>query len=127
MRSSSPTARQIKIMIEIDDLFDYTMSDAFVSETRPHPYRTGFRSRRYPARPSIKQLLALPDREFNRYLRNGCRMPHDLLDFREELLEIRRQLTDLQRQIRAMTSHNSTPTSVRPVEKTKGLDVDRRS
>lgn len=54
-------------------------------------------------------------------------MPHDLLDFREELIEIRCQLSDLQRQIRSMTSHNSTPTSVRPVEKTKGLDVDRRS
>lgn len=105
---------------------DYSMSDTFVSETRTRPYRIGFRSRRYSVRPSIKQVLALPDREFNRYLRNGCRMPHDLLDFREELLEIRRQLSDLQRQLRAMTAHNSTPTSVRPVE-SKGLDVDRRS
>lgn len=103
-----------------DDVFDYVMSDTFVSETRTHPYRIGFRSRRYSTRPSIKQLLALPDREFGRYLRNGCRMPHDLLDFRDELLDLRRQLNDLQSQVQALTSSNRETASVSAAER-KGL------
>jgi hypothetical protein len=109
---------------ESADIFDYVMAETFVSETRTRPYRLGFRSRRYSARPSIKQLLALPDREFNHYLRNGCRMPHDLLDLREEQIEIRRQLSDLQRQVGAMTSGGGK-TTVSSVER-KGLDVSRR-
>lgn len=109
-----------------DDGYDYVMSDTFVSETRPHPYRIGCRTRRYSTRPSIKQLLALPDREFDRYLRNGCRMPQDLLDFREELHHLRRQLNDLQSQVRALTSSNRKTVSANPVER-KGLDVSRRA
>lgn len=105
---------------------DYSMSDTFVSETRTRPYRIGFRARRYSARPSIKALLALPDREFDRYLRNGCRMPHALLDFREELFDLRRLLHVLQNQVRALTSLNSNAASVSPVER-KGLDVERRA
>lgn len=109
-----------------DDIFDYPMGDTFVSETRRRPYRIGFRFRRYPARPSIKQLLALPDREFDRYLRNGCRMPHNVGDFREELLDLRRQLRDLQNEVRALIPPNSKPISVSRVER-KGLDVSRRA
>lgn len=109
-----------------DDIFDYPMGDTFVSETRHRSYRIGYRSRRYSARPSIKQLLALPDREFDRYLRNGCRMPHALLDFREELFDIRCQLHVLQSQVRALTSPNGKAASVSPVER-KGLDVERRA
>lgn len=108
------------------DVFDYPMSDMFVSETRQRPYQVGFRSRRCSARPSIKELLALPDREFNRYVRNGCRIPHDLLDFREELFDIRRQLRELQSQVLALTSPNRKAASVSPVER-KGLDVSRRA
>lgn len=29
-----------------NDIFDYPMGDTFVSEARPRPYRTDFRSRR---------------------------------------------------------------------------------
>lgn len=35
---------------ETDDLFDYSMSNFFVSQARQRPYAIGFRPRRHPRR-----------------------------------------------------------------------------
>lgn len=85
-----------------DNVFDYPMSDAFVSETARHPYRIGFRPRQHSAKPSIKELLALPDRDFQIYIRNGCRMPNAKPDLRAEINELRQEQEHQRQQIAAL-------------------------
>ncbi len=86
------------------DTSDYVMSETFVSETRPRPYRKGFHSRRYPRRPSLKQLLSLHDGEFDRYLRNGCRMPDACTDILDLVGELRDELVQLRSEVMALQS-----------------------
>lgn len=62
---------------ELEDDFDYVMSDTFISETRRVSYRTGFRPHKLQERLTPKQALALSDEEFRRYVQNGCQLPAD--------------------------------------------------
>ncbi|MCS6285203.1 MAG: hypothetical protein H8K08_07220 [Nitrospira sp.] len=58
-----------------EDVFDYSMSDDFVSETRRVPYRTGFRSRQCKGKLPLSAANKLSDRDFKRYIQNGCQFP----------------------------------------------------
>jgi hypothetical protein len=85
-----------------EDVFDYVMSDTFISDTRSSPYRTGFRSRHHPQRPSIPYLLSLCDQEFAAYCRNGCRLPSASPNVHAELEALRTELHALRAEILAM-------------------------
>ncbi len=93
--------------VEQDDLYDYTMSDLFISETRPRPYRIGFHRCRPPRRPSLASINALGDREFTAYCRNGCQLPTAGLSVQAELDELRSELQALRAEIRALGSARS--------------------
>ncbi len=113
-------------MDEFEDAFDYPMSDAFVSETRPRPYRTGFRSRRHPRCPSLSHINSLSDREFTDYIRKGCRLRDSSLAVKGELDELRAQLRELQAEMRALR-HAMTKTAPSGSAKRGGLDVAPRT
>lgn len=85
-----------------EDLFDYVMSDAFVSDTRIRPYRTGFRSRCHPRRPSLPYINALCDREFAAYIRHGCRLPSASPSVEAELAQVRTELRALHAELLAL-------------------------
>ena len=115
-----------------DDDFDYVMSDAFVSQTRRVPCRTGFRSRKLQGKPSIKELLRLSDRDFRRYIRNGCRLPgdqpvNDLAGLQAEIEELRANFHVLQRQMRQLMQSSSGLRPSAATSKLRGLDVKPRA
>ena len=70
-----------------EDIFDYPMSDEFVSQTRPIPYRTGFRARQYRGKLLPKKANQLNDHDFRRYIQNGCRFPDPEQDLRDEIAQ----------------------------------------
>lgn len=109
-----------------DDVFDYPMGDTFVSETRHLPYRTGFRSRRHPRRPSLAYINSLCDREFTAYYRNGCRLPDSGLAVQGELDELRAQMQELQAEMRALR-HAMTKTVPNSLTQRGGLNVPPRA
>ncbi|MDH5667763.1 MAG: hypothetical protein OEY86_07120 [Nitrospira sp.] len=80
---------------EASDIYDYSMSDQFVSETRQRPYRVGYRRRHHPRRPSLAYINSLPDHEFAKYLSNGCRLPDEFSVYTDELDETRAELHQL--------------------------------
>lgn len=86
-------------MPDAEDIFDYTMGDQFISETRPRPYRTGFRPLRHPSRPSLAYINSLPDHEFLRYIQNGCRFPDQEQDLRDRIAKIQDVARAQQRQL----------------------------
>lgn len=92
-----------------DDVFDYPMGDTFVSETRHLPYRTGFRSRRHPRRPSLAYINSLCDREFTAYYRNGCRLSSTDSDVQVELDEVRAELQELKSELQAIRRAMTKP------------------
>ena len=83
------------------DLYDYSMSDTFVSETRQVPYRTGFRTRQYRGRLPIKKANELNDHDLRRYNQNGCRFPDPEQDLRDEIAQARESAYIVQQQIQA--------------------------
>lgn len=109
-----------------DDMYDYPMSDMFISETHPRPYRTGFRSRRHPRCPSLAYINSLSDREFTDYVRKGCRLRDSSLAVQGELDELRAQLRELQAEMRALR-HATTKTAPSGSAKRGGLDVPTRA
>ena len=74
---------------DLEDMFDYPMSDDFVSETRLVPYRTGFRTRQCRGKLPLEKVNALSDRDFKRYIQNGCRFPDPEQDRRDQLAKLR--------------------------------------
>ena len=82
----------------MDDIFDYSMSDDFISETRRVPYRTGFRSRRCKGRLPLSAANKLSDRDFRRYIASGCQFPDPEQDLRDQLAEQQRSVRVLQLQ-----------------------------
>lgn len=72
-----------------EDVFDYSMSDDFVSETRRVPYRTGFRARHCRGNLPLAVANRLSDRDFKRYIENGCQFHDPELDLRNTLAEQR--------------------------------------
>lgn len=84
------------------DVFDYVMSDLFVSDTRSRPYRIGFRSRCHPRRPSLAYINALSDLEFAAYIRHGCRLPSTSLPIEAELAQVRAELHALHAEVQAL-------------------------
>jgi hypothetical protein len=109
-----------------DDVFDYPMGDTFVSETRHLPYRTGFRSRRHPRRPSLAYINSLCDREFTAYYRNGCRLPDSGLAVQGELDELRAQMKELQVELQALRQA-LTKTAPNSSSQRGGLNVAPRT
>ncbi|MDR4470096.1 MAG: hypothetical protein MRJ68_17645 [Nitrospira sp.] len=109
-----------------DDIFDYPMADTFIAETRPRPYRTGFRSRRHPRRPSLAYINSLNDREFADYIRNGCQVQDSGLAVEVELDELRAQLRELQEEMRALR-HTGTVSVPKSLPHGGGLDVSPRA
>lgn len=115
-----------------DDVFDYAMSDAFVSETRPVPYRTGFRSRKLQGDPSTKELLELSERDFDRYVRNCGRLPKDpLVDaldgLQAENEELRAAIRTLQQQMRQLMQPSSGMRLSVTQSESRGIDVKPRA
>lgn len=74
---------------DFEDVFDYSMSDDFVSETRRVPYRTGFRARHCRGNLPLAVANRLSDRDFKRYIENGCRFPDSEQHLRDQLAEQR--------------------------------------
>ncbi|HBR50370.1 MAG TPA: hypothetical protein DEA71_09820 [Nitrospira sp.] len=102
------------------------MSDLFVSDTRPRPYRTGFRSRRHPSRPSLTYINALCDREFSAYIRHGCRLPHMSSTVEAELAQVQAKVRTLHAELQAL--RRAIARTVLPGSATQGgLDVPPRS
>lgn len=89
-------------MSEADDIFDYPMSDTFVSETRPRPYRVGFHSRSHYRGDDYKYINALPEHKFRAYIRNDCRLPGIGSLAKAELQEVRNELQELKAELRAL-------------------------
>lgn len=109
-----------------DDVFDYPMGDTFVSETRHLPYRTGFRSRRHPRRPSLAYINSLCDREFTAYYRNGCRLSSTDSDAQVELEELRAELQQLKSEICALRQTMTKPAPISSSQR-GGLNVPPRA
>jgi hypothetical protein len=108
------------------DVFDYAMSDTFVSETRHLPYRTGFRSRRHPRRPSLAYINSLCDREFTAYLRNDCRLSSTDSDAHVELDEVRAELQELKSELQAIRRAMTKPALISSSQR-GGLNVSPRT
>lgn len=118
---------------DLRDPYDYAMSDEFISATRAIPYRTGFRSRRH-APETIKDLLALPDRDFDRWIRSLRRLPdrkreqphptietsRRIITLEEEVGQLRKQVFELMRSLAARTPAASF------AERKGGLNVPSR-
>lgn len=85
-----------------EDVFDYPMSDAFISDTRPRPYGTRFRSRCHPRRPSLQYINALSDPDFGSYVRRGCALPSESPDLEAELAQVRAELQVLHAELQAL-------------------------
>jgi hypothetical protein len=96
------------------DDFDYSMSDLFVAETVPRPYRVGFRSRRHPRRPSLAYINSLCDRDFAAYCRNGCRLPSDHSDVGAEIDALRAEVRELRNAVHALRQAMVRTTSDSP-------------
>jgi len=105
---------------------DYSMSDLFVSETRPRPYRTGFHSRSHHRDDDFKYINTLPEREFMAYIRNGCRLPGTGSDVQAELDEVRSELREIKTELQALRSA-MTKTAPNSSAKRGGLDVPTRA
>ncbi len=86
---------------DTEDVFDYPMSDHFVSQTRRSPYRTGFQPRRFSRKPSIHEALQFSDRVFSQYVRNGCQLPNAEPDVQSELPAQQEEIRDLKIQMQA--------------------------
>lgn len=85
-----------------EDAYDYVMSDLFISDTRSRSYRTGFRSRCHPRRPSLAYINALCDREFAAYIRHGCRLASESSTVEAELSQVRAELRTLHAEFQAL-------------------------
>ncbi len=85
-----------------EDIFDYSMSDSFISDTRSRPYRTGFRSRCHPRRPSLAYINGLCDREFAAYIRHGCRLSSERPTVESELAQVRAELHTIHAELQAL-------------------------
>lgn len=113
-------------MSEADDLHDYCMSDQFVSETRPRPYRTGFRAQggqSWRGAQSIADAMRLDDRAFHLWIVHCAgrdRGPQSHLS--EELRALRLEVRYLRFQIEALARSLNQSTSTAP----RGLDVQPR-
>lgn len=110
-------------MSDIDDLFDYSMSDQFISETRQRPYRTGYRARSWREAHCFEEAMRLDDREFQLWIANRAgrgREPQrgsatKIHTIQAEVNRLRRQVDELSK-----TLHQHTNTA------TRGLDVAAR-
>lgn len=85
-----------------EDVFDYVMSDLFVSDTRSRPYRIGYRSRCHPRRPSLAYINALCDREFAAYIRHECRLSSEGPTVEAELAQVRAEMRGLHAELQAL-------------------------
>jgi len=106
------------------DIFDYTMADIFISETRPLPYRIGFRPRRHPRRPSLAYVNKLSDRDFAAYVRNNCCLPGADQDIEQALDEVQHELQKLRAELRTVR-HKASPGGY--ATQAGGLDVTPRT
>ncbi|MBX3325171.1 MAG: hypothetical protein U0223_07525 [Nitrospira sp.] len=109
-----------------EDVYDYTMSDLFVSDTRSRPYQTGFRSHRHLRRPSLAYINALCDLEFAAYIRHGCRLPSTSLPIEAELAQVRAELHALHAELQALRRAVTRPVPYDPVTQ-GGLNVPPRT
>ncbi len=110
-------------MSDIDDLFDYSMSDQFISETRQRPYRTGYRARSWREAHCFEEAMRLDDREFQLWIANRAgrgREPQrgsatTLHAIQAEVNRLHRQVDELSKAL-----HQRVNTT------TRGLDVAAR-
>lgn len=102
-----------------EDVFDYSMSDDFVSGTRRVPYRTGFQSRHCRGKLPIAMANRLSDRDFKRYIENGCRFPDPEQDLREQLAEQRKSVRVLQLQFQQ--THETLRVQALQIEQLRSL------
>ncbi len=110
-----------------DDGFDYVMSDTFISGARQHSYRSSFRVRRHPRRPSLAYINSLSDRAFDSFLRAGCRFSHRESSLQAELDDIRAELRELKAEMRALKQVAIRTTPPRLALTGGGLDVPSRA
>ena len=86
------------MMPDADDLYDYSMSDQFVSETRQRPYRTGFRARSWREAHCLEEAMRLDDREFKLWIANRAgRARTPQADSASELHTLRAEVSRLRR------------------------------
>lgn len=105
-----------------DDIFDYPMGDTFVSETRPRPYRVGFRPRSWHDARSMEEAMTLNDREFSKWHAKcdvRARASHrdsvsDLLSLRDEVSRLRRQVDELSKSIQQRANTTLGGLNVKP-------------
>ena len=86
----------------MDDIFDYSMSDDFISGTRRVPYRTGRRARQCKGKLPLAEVNRLHDRDFKRYIQKGCRFPDPEQDLRDQLAEQREASCEQSRQTKQL-------------------------
>jgi|CXWL01.1.fsa_nt_gi hypothetical protein len=131
----------------VPDLCDYPMSDTAICEARRVglspglPYRRGFRDRsRLPSwetRPTFKEILALSESDFRRYLQCSALYEDDFVtDPHDSLLEeLRRSIRSLEQQVTALTRLLKPSVAPTPQQGTRlatgaarqeGLRVDSR-
>ena len=126
------------------DLCDYPMSDTAICEARRVglspglPYRRGYRSRPRPSdrrrRADLKEILALNDADFRRYIQRGSRLeqdePTDLRHIIEQLQETVQILDARVLALAGTMSSHATPTpqteATTPARPARGLDVIAR-
>jgi hypothetical protein len=105
-----------------DDPFDYPMADVFISETRPHPYRVGFRPRSWRDARSMEEAMKLNDREFSKWhakcderARASRRdSVSDLSSLRDEVSRLRRQVDELSKSVQQRANTTSRGLNVAP-------------
>lgn len=105
-----------------DDIFDYPMGDTFVSETRPRPYRVGFRAKSWRDAHSIEEAMTLNDREFRAWIaKRAGRTPDshrdsvgDLSALRDEVRRLRRQVDELSKSVQQRANTTSRGLNVAP-------------
>ena len=125
--------RQSEMADELEDVFDYPMSENFVSETRRIPYRRGFRLRRHSPR-TIEDLLALPDRDFDKWVRNLCRLPYgkpeqspSALNLQHQIDNLQTTIRQLQGQLQTLMQSSAAKVPAGSLSGRKGLDVEPRA
>ena len=144
---------------QAQDLCDYSMSDLAICEARRVglspglPYGIGFRRSTLPrhGRPTLREINALPDEQFRKFIQNGCKFPSEaramespswsLQSDARMLQALQTEMATLQAYVRSLTArveeltrgqHPSVaPTRQRnrpldPSGQIRGLDVDAR-
>lgn len=114
------------MMPDVGDLYDYSMSDQFVSETRPRPYRVGFRRRciqSWRDAHCFEEAMRLDDREFKLWIANRAGRDREPQSSSvSDLSALRTTVRNLQRQVFEL----SNILKQRPKTTSRGLDVAAR-